>query len=51
MIEVTEDQVLYFRARRGHLAGPGAPNAQVRREAHAVAAHLELDAADVTIAK
>ena len=27
MIEVTEDQVLYFRARRGHLAGPGAANA------------------------
>jgi hypothetical protein len=27
MIEVTEDQVLYFRARRGHLAGPGAVNA------------------------
>ncbi len=27
MIEVTEDQVLFFRARRGHLAGPGAANA------------------------
>ncbi len=27
MIEVTEEQVLYFRARRGHLAGPGATNA------------------------
>ncbi len=26
-IQVTEDQVLYFRARRGHLAGPGAPTA------------------------
>ena len=26
-IELTEDQVLYFRARRGHLAGPGAPSA------------------------
>ncbi len=26
MIEVTEDQVLYFRARRGHLAGSGAAN-------------------------
>ena len=25
-IEVTEEQVLYFRARRGHLAGPGAPS-------------------------
>ena len=91
-IEVTEDQILYFRARRGHLAGPGAANAaaavalargrvvatwthkqqrghlvvevqplsrwqtskhaaQVRREAQAVAAHLDLDAADITIAK
>lgn len=27
MIEVGEEQVLYFRARRGHLAGPGARNA------------------------
>lgn len=27
MLAVTEDQVLYFRARRGHLVGPGAPNA------------------------
>ncbi len=26
-IQVTENQVLYFRARRGHLAGPGAPTA------------------------
>ena len=26
-IQVTEDQVLYFRARRGHLAGSGAPTA------------------------
>ena len=26
-IELTEDQVLYFRALRGHLAGPGAPSA------------------------
>ncbi len=26
-LEVTEDQVLWFRARRGHLAGPGAPDA------------------------
>ncbi len=26
-VELTEDQVLYFRARRGHLAGPGAPDA------------------------
>jgi len=26
-IEVTEDQVLWFRARRGHLAGPGAATA------------------------
>ena len=26
-MELTEDQVLFFRARRGHLAGPGAPNA------------------------
>jgi hypothetical protein len=25
-IEVSEDQALYFRARRGHLAGPGAPD-------------------------
>ncbi len=27
MTSVTEEQVLYFRARRGHLAGPGAPTA------------------------
>ncbi len=27
MTSVTEEQVLYFRARRGHLAGPGAPSA------------------------
>ena len=27
MIEVTEDQVLYFRSRRSHLAGPGATDA------------------------
>ena len=26
-IEVSEEQVLWFRARRGHLAGPGAPDA------------------------
>jgi hypothetical protein len=26
-VEVSEDQVLHFRARRGHLAGPGAANA------------------------
>ncbi len=26
-VEVTEEQVLFFRARRGHLAGTGAPNA------------------------
>lgn len=26
-LDLTEDQVLYFRARRGHMAGPGAPNA------------------------
>ncbi len=28
MIELTEEQVLYFRARRGHLAGPGAASAR-----------------------
>jgi len=27
VIEITQEQVLYFRARRGHLAGPGAPTA------------------------
>jgi hypothetical protein len=26
-VKLTEEQVLYFRARRGHVAGPGAPNA------------------------
>ena len=26
-LQLTEEQVLYFRARRGHLAGPGAPTA------------------------
>lgn len=25
-LHLTEDQILYFRARRGHLAGPGAPS-------------------------
>jgi hypothetical protein len=29
VIEVTEEQVLYFRACRGHLVGPGAANATV----------------------
>lgn len=28
MIEVSEEQVLYFRAKRGHLAGPGAASAR-----------------------
>lgn len=34
MIELTEDQALYFRARRGHLTGPGAADAAAA--AHAI---------------
>lgn len=43
-LELTEEQVPFFRARRGHLAGPGAPDLV----AAAVAEHFGLEAAEVT---